>query len=307
MHAKDERIDVRDLGFAATLLPRPRREASVERRQLRLGGMALATGCSSTGRRPGPPPCAPRRVDQGRLRAQAPAAGRRRRDAARPARRRPPRRGASSSSRSSSAPARGQARLRGPGAWRSPPGPLAGECAGAPPRARLGASGASRPRRWCPRCSRCAVATWRQYHGVEHKAIAAYEQGDDDARDAAKEHDRCGSHLLAPLLAANLAGAALLRRAVERPGKAAQLGVQLAAAGAAVEVFAWSERHARHPDGPRPAAARPRAPARRGHARAHRGPARRRAGRARRGAARRARRLSSGPWLPMLGAWPSRA
>jgi uncharacterized protein YqhQ len=81
------------------------------------------------------------------------------------------------------------------------------------------------------------------YHGVEHKAIAAHEQGDGDTRDAAKEHDRCGSHLLAPLLAANLAGAALLRRAVERPGKAAQLGVQLAAAGAAVEVFAWSERH----------------------------------------------------------------
>ena len=50
------------------------------------------------------------------------------------------------------------------------------------------------------------------YHGVEHKAIAAYEQGDGDARDAAKEHDRCGSHLMAPLLAANLAGAALLRR-----------------------------------------------------------------------------------------------
>ena len=81
------------------------------------------------------------------------------------------------------------------------------------------------------------------YHGVEHKAIAAYEQGDGDARDAPKEHDRCGSHLLAPLLAVNLAGAALLRRAVVRPGRAAQLGVQLAAAGAAVEVFAWSERH----------------------------------------------------------------
>ena len=31
------------------------------------------------------------------------------------------------------------------------------------------------------------------YHGVEHKAIAAYEHGDQDAADAAKEHDRCGS------------------------------------------------------------------------------------------------------------------
>jgi uncharacterized protein YqhQ len=82
------------------------------------------------------------------------------------------------------------------------------------------------------------------YHGVEHKAIGAYEQDSDDAREAAKEHDRCGSHLMAPLLAANLAGTALLRRAVERPSPAASAAVQLASLGAAVEVFAWSERHA---------------------------------------------------------------
>ncbi|HSD79605.1 MAG TPA: DUF1385 domain-containing protein [Solirubrobacteraceae bacterium] len=81
------------------------------------------------------------------------------------------------------------------------------------------------------------------YHGVEHKAIAAYELGAADARDAAKEHDRCGSHLLAPMLAANVAGAALLHRLVEHPPKAAGLAVSAAAAGAAVEVFAWSERH----------------------------------------------------------------
>ena len=42
------------------------------------------------------------------------------------------------------------------------------------------------------------------YHGVEHKAIGAYEQGAADAREATKEHDRCGSHLMAPLLAAIL-------------------------------------------------------------------------------------------------------
>jgi uncharacterized protein YqhQ len=82
------------------------------------------------------------------------------------------------------------------------------------------------------------------YHGVEHKAIGAYEQDAADARDATKEHDRCGSHLMAPLLAANLAGTALLRRAVERPSPAASVVVQLASLGAAVEVFAWSERHA---------------------------------------------------------------
>jgi uncharacterized protein YqhQ len=81
------------------------------------------------------------------------------------------------------------------------------------------------------------------YHGVEHKAIGAYEQGAPDARDATKEHDRCGSHLMAPLLAANLAGTALLRRAVERPSPLAGAAVQLASIGAAVEVFAWSERH----------------------------------------------------------------
>ena len=33
------------------------------------------------------------------------------------------------------------------------------------------------------------------YHGVEHKAIAAYEQ-DRDANAVDKEHDRCGSNLV---------------------------------------------------------------------------------------------------------------
>ena len=37
------------------------------------------------------------------------------------------------------------------------------------------------------------------YHGVEHKSIAAYETG-GEAVDATKEHDRCGSNLVAPML-----------------------------------------------------------------------------------------------------------
>jgi uncharacterized protein YqhQ len=82
------------------------------------------------------------------------------------------------------------------------------------------------------------------YHGVEHKAIGAYEQDATDARAATKEHDRCGSHLMAPLIAANLAGTAVLRRVLDRPSPAANAAVQLASLGAAVEVFAWSERHA---------------------------------------------------------------
>ncbi len=82
-----------------------------------------------------------------------------------------------------------------------------------------------------------------QYHGVEHKAIAAYEQDAEDASDASKEHDRCGSHLVAPLLASNLAGTLLLRRALERPGPVAGGAVALASTAVAVEVFAWCERN----------------------------------------------------------------
>ncbi len=83
------------------------------------------------------------------------------------------------------------------------------------------------------------------YHGVEHKAIAAYEQDEEaDARDAAKEHDRCGSHLMAPMLTANVAGTALLRRLVERPTAAHGAALSLASIGLAVEVFSWSERNA---------------------------------------------------------------
>jgi uncharacterized protein YqhQ len=78
------------------------------------------------------------------------------------------------------------------------------------------------------------------YHGAEHKTIGAYESGMDDHT---KEHDRCGSHLMAPLLAANVAGIALLKRAGEQDNQLATSLVSMASFGAAVEVFAWSERH----------------------------------------------------------------
>jgi uncharacterized protein YqhQ len=84
------------------------------------------------------------------------------------------------------------------------------------------------------------------YHGVEHKAIAAYE-ADQDAAEAAKEHERCGSHLVTPLLASNLAGALLVRRVLEKPGPVAGAGVAVASTAAAVEVFAWCERNAASP------------------------------------------------------------
>jgi uncharacterized protein YqhQ len=83
------------------------------------------------------------------------------------------------------------------------------------------------------------------YHGVEHKAIAAYEAPEDtDAADTAKEHDRCGSHLVAPMLASNVAGAVLIKQLLERPNALAGGAVALASTAVAVEVFAWSERNA---------------------------------------------------------------
>ena len=85
------------------------------------------------------------------------------------------------------------------------------------------------------------------YHGVEHKAIAAYEADDKDARDATKEHERCGSHLMAPMIVANVVGTLLLKRAMEKPTPLAVGVVSLAATAVAVEVFAWSERHIESP------------------------------------------------------------
>ncbi len=67
------------------------------------------------------------------------------------------------------------------------------------------------------------------YHGVEHKAIGAYEQGSDDPASATKEHERCGSNLVAPMLAFSVAGQLLADRLLERPGPVVRTAVGLAA------------------------------------------------------------------------------
>ena len=79
------------------------------------------------------------------------------------------------------------------------------------------------------------------YHGVEHKSIAAYES-DGEAGDEGKEHDRCGSNLVAPMLGAAAVGNAAVRRAGLR-GPAVEAAVGLGSAAVAVEVFAYAERH----------------------------------------------------------------
>jgi uncharacterized protein YqhQ len=81
------------------------------------------------------------------------------------------------------------------------------------------------------------------YHGVEHKAIAAYEQGIDDPAGVPKEHDRCGSNLIAPMMLLSLAGTVLLERLVERPSPLARAAVGFGGASLAVEMFAWSDRN----------------------------------------------------------------
>ncbi|MGE0067793.1 MAG: DUF1385 domain-containing protein [Solirubrobacterales bacterium] len=81
------------------------------------------------------------------------------------------------------------------------------------------------------------------YHGAEHKAIAAYEQGIEDVASVPKEHDRCGSNLIVPMMLLSAGGTIALERLAEKPSAAVRAGVGLAGASLAVELFAWSDRH----------------------------------------------------------------
>ena len=114
------------------------------------------------------------------------------------------------------------------------------------------------------------------YHGAERIAIGTCEH---DA-PTAKEHERCGSHLVGPLLLTTAAANALASRAPGRrvPRRGSPLARCLAAS---TEMFGWMQRHPERPLA--------RALARPGHELQHRlatveptGPARGRRGSARR-------------------------
>jgi uncharacterized protein YqhQ len=77
------------------------------------------------------------------------------------------------------------------------------------------------------------------YHGAEHISIGTYEHGEP----AEKEHERCGSHLLGPLLATTAIGNVLASRAPVHLRKSARLGAQLFAVAASTEIFAWMVRN----------------------------------------------------------------
>jgi uncharacterized protein YqhQ len=82
-----------------------------------------------------------------------------------------------------------------------------------------------------------------EYHGAEHISIGSYEHGEPRTR----EHERCGSHMIGPLLATTAVGTALASRVPRHLRPAARLGVGIGSVAAAVEVFSWMVANQRHP------------------------------------------------------------
>jgi uncharacterized protein YqhQ len=81
------------------------------------------------------------------------------------------------------------------------------------------------------------------YHGAEHISIGSYEHDEPRAR----EHERCGSHMLGPLLLASAVGGAVAARAPAHLRGAARAAAQLGAVAAATEIFAWMVRNPEKP------------------------------------------------------------
>ena len=77
------------------------------------------------------------------------------------------------------------------------------------------------------------------YHGAEHVSIGTYEHGERRP----KEHERCGSHLVGPLLATSAVGNVLAARAPEQLRGPARAAAAVGAAAASVELFGWMTRH----------------------------------------------------------------
>jgi uncharacterized protein YqhQ len=85
-----------------------------------------------------------------------------------------------------------------------------------------------------------------RYHGAEHKSIAAYER-DIDPAEALKEHARCGSNLIAPMMVTTVATNMFLRAVGKENKPLATFVAGLASIGIAVELFSWMGRHEANP------------------------------------------------------------
>jgi uncharacterized protein YqhQ len=81
------------------------------------------------------------------------------------------------------------------------------------------------------------------YHGAEHISIGSYEHG----KRATREHERCGGHLVGPLVATSAIGNALATLAPDRMRRQAQAAAQIGAVAAATELFGWMTRNPSHP------------------------------------------------------------
>jgi uncharacterized protein YqhQ len=81
--------------------------------------------------------------------------------------------------------------------------------------------------------------TLAAYHGAEHISIGTYEHG--EPRD--KEHERCGSHLIGPLLGTMAVGNALAAKAPPHLRGPAKVAASLGALAASTEIFAWMTRN----------------------------------------------------------------
>ena len=81
------------------------------------------------------------------------------------------------------------------------------------------------------------------YHGAEHISIGRYEHGPG----AKKEHERCGGHLVGPLVVTSAIGNLLARFAPPRLRNHARAAAQLGAVAASTEIFGWMSRHPSHP------------------------------------------------------------
>jgi uncharacterized protein YqhQ len=81
------------------------------------------------------------------------------------------------------------------------------------------------------------------YHGAEHVSIGSYEHGSRRP----KEHERCGSHLIGPLLLTSAIGNAMAARAPEHARGPARAAAAVGAVAASTELFGWMTRHPGHP------------------------------------------------------------
>jgi uncharacterized protein YqhQ len=81
------------------------------------------------------------------------------------------------------------------------------------------------------------------YHGAEHISIGSYEHGDRRPR----EHERCGSHLVGPLVLSITVGNALAARFPPESRGLARAAAAFGALAASTEVFSWMVRNPEHP------------------------------------------------------------